>query len=84
MSAADVFRSKFDENGLYRDGNGELNVVFATQGGGRFSGNLRFKDGLCFRATIERGGNWGLPDALTSPWCSIPAGLRRFSLWRGG
>ncbi len=62
MSAADVFRSKFDEDGRYRDGNGELAVVFATQGGGRFSGKLRFKDGLCVRAEIERGGNWGLPD----------------------
>lgn len=62
MSTADDFKSKFDEQGRFRDGEGELNVVFATKGGGRFNGTLDFKNGLCVRAAMEVGGDWRNPD----------------------
>ena len=62
MSAVDDFKSKFDEEGRFRESNGTLNVVFATKGGSRFPGKLHFKGGLCVRAEMEGGGDWGLPD----------------------
>lgn len=62
MSAGDDFRNKFDEQGRFRDAEGELNVVFAMKGGGRFNGKLHFKNGLCVRAVMEAGGDWELPD----------------------
>jgi hypothetical protein len=62
MSAADEFRSQFDADGRFRKGNGELPVVFATRGGGRFPGRFHFKGGLCVRAEMELGGDWVLPD----------------------
>ncbi len=62
MPAADDFRNQFDEAGRYRSGDGVSNVVFATMGGSRFPGRLHFKNGLCVRAELERGGDWGLPD----------------------
>ena len=62
MSAVDDFKCKFDEEGRFRESDGTLNVVFATKGGGRFPGKLHFKGGLCVRAEMEGGGDWGLPD----------------------
>ncbi len=62
MSAVDDFKSKFDEQGRFRDGDGTLSVVFATKGGGRFRGNLHFSNGLCVRAEMEGGGDWAHPD----------------------
>ena len=62
MSAVDDFKSKFDEEGRFRESNGTLNVVFATKGGGRFPGKLHFSGGLCVRAEMEGGGDWGHPD----------------------
>lgn len=44
------------------DSDGELPVVFSTRGGTRFPGRLLFRGGLCFRAEMDRGGGWGLPD----------------------
>ncbi len=38
-SAVDDFKSKFDEEGRFRNRDGTLNVVFAMKGGGRFPGN---------------------------------------------
>ena len=58
MSTADDFRAKFDAEGRFRDRDGEVPVVFATRSGGRFPGKLRFKNGLCVRAEMERGGDF--------------------------
>ena len=62
MSTPEDFRSQFDAEGRFQGGNGELPVIFATRGGGRFPGKFFFRDGLCYRAEMERGGDWGLPD----------------------
>ena len=62
MSQLDDFRSKFDNEGRFRDRDGSLNVVFATKGGGRFPGKLHFSSGLCVLAEMEGGGEWGHPD----------------------
>src|SRR4051794_36775849 len=62
MSAADDFKSLFDEIGRYKAGDGDVDVVFLTKGGVRFPGKLRFKGGLCVRAEMERSGDWGSPD----------------------
>ena len=62
MSQLDDFTSKFDEAGRFRDCDGTLNVVFAMKGGGRFPGKLHFSTGLCVRAEMEGGGDWGHPD----------------------
>ncbi len=62
MSQLDDFKSKFDEEGRFRDRDGTLNVVFAMKGGGRFPGKLHFCNGLCVRAEMEGGGDWGHPD----------------------
>ncbi|HEY7426358.1 MAG TPA: hypothetical protein VH682_19150 [Gemmataceae bacterium] len=62
MSIPEDFQSQFDADGRFLGKNGELAVIFATRGGARFPGKLYFKDGLCIRAEMERGGDWGLPD----------------------
>jgi hypothetical protein len=62
MTTAEEFRDHFETDGRYRGGDGDIPVVFATIGGGRFPGKLRFKGGLCVRAEMEQGGDWGLPD----------------------
>jgi hypothetical protein len=62
MSAADDFKSRFDEEGRFRDGDGRLSVAFAMRGGGRFPGTLHFRNGLCVRAEMEGGGDWANPD----------------------
>lgn len=62
MITAEDFRNQFDVDGRFHRGNGELPIVFATRGGGRFPGTLLFKEGLCWRAEMERGGEWALPD----------------------
>ena len=63
MSAAETFRSLFDEAGHYRAGEGEVPVTFATLGGSRYPGKLHFRGGLCIRAEMSRGGDWAMPDA---------------------
>ncbi len=62
MSTAEDFQGQFDADGRFLGKNGELAVIFATRGGARFPGKLYFKDGLCIRAEMERGGDWVLPD----------------------
>ncbi|MGH3626416.1 MAG: hypothetical protein ACRDRL_03095, partial [Sciscionella sp.] len=62
MSRVDYFRSHFDAEGRFLDNDGELPVIFSTRGGVRFPGKLLFRGGLCFRAEMEGGGAWGLPD----------------------
>jgi hypothetical protein len=62
MSVVDDFRSRFDELGRFRDGDGTLDIMFATRGGGRFPGKLYFRAGLCVRAEMEGGGDWVHPD----------------------
>jgi len=62
MSQLDDFKSKFDEEGRFRNRDGTQSVVFAMKGGGRFPGKLQFSNGLCVRAEMEGGGDWGHPD----------------------
>jgi hypothetical protein len=62
MSELDDFKSKFDEEGRFADRDGTLNVVFAMKGGGWFPGKLLSSNGLCVRAQMEGGGDWGHPD----------------------
>jgi hypothetical protein len=62
MATATDFFSQLDEEGRFRDREGVLDVVFATRGGGRYPGKLQFRDGLCVRAEMEGGGDWGHPD----------------------
>lgn len=62
MSALDEFRDNFDSEGRFLARNGSLDVVFATKGGGRFSGKLHFVNGLCISAEMAAGGGWANPD----------------------
>lgn len=62
MTTAEGFRNQFDVDGHFQARNGELSIVFATRSGGRFPGKLFFREGLCWRAEMERGGEWALPD----------------------
>jgi hypothetical protein len=64
MSELDDFQRKFDEEGRFRGREGMLKVVFAMRSGPRFPGELHFRDGLCARAEMDRGGHWGQPDGL--------------------
>ena len=50
MSAADDFLSLFDEQGQYKNGDGDVGVVFLTQSGSKYPGKLRFKSGLLVSA----------------------------------
>jgi hypothetical protein len=59
------FWSEFDEQGRYRLGDGGLDVVFATRGGGRFPGKLHFRHSDCVRA--EMGGATGWVTGDNSP-----------------
>lgn len=62
MSTLKSFRSQFDAEGRFLSKDGTLPVIFSTRGGARFPGKLHFRDGLCVRAEMERGGAWALPD----------------------
>jgi hypothetical protein len=53
MSAADDFLSLFDEQGQYKNGDGELGVDFLTQSGSQYPGKFRFKSGLLVSAEME-------------------------------
>ena len=77
MSQLDDFKSKFDEEGRFRNRDGTQSVVFAMKGGGRFPGKLQFSNGLCVRAEMEGGGDLGAPGQFTDPRYSFPLGLRR-------
>jgi hypothetical protein len=62
MSAADNFLSLFDEQGRYRNGDGEVGVIFLTQSGTQYPGKLRFKSGLLVSAEMDGASPWGYPD----------------------
>jgi hypothetical protein len=62
MSAADHFLSLFDEQGRYKNGDGEVGVTFLTQSGSQYPGRLRFKRGLLVSAAMDRAGPWGYPE----------------------
>lgn len=59
---ATEFRSQFDADGRYHNGDGTTDVTFATRGGSRYPGRMVFKDGLCVRAEVDRGVEWANPD----------------------
>lgn len=61
MSAAEKFLSLFDEEGRYKNGNGDVGVIFLTQGGTQFPGKLRFKRGLLVSAEMDGAGPWAYP-----------------------
>ena len=62
MSAADNFLSLFDEQGRYKNGDGEVGVIFLTQSGTQYPGKLRFKSGLLVSAEMDGASPWGYPD----------------------
>jgi len=62
MSAADNFLSLFDEQGHYKNGDGEGGVIFLTQSGTQYPGKLRFKGGLSVSAEMDGASPWGYPD----------------------
>ena len=62
MSAADFFLSLFDEQGRYKNGDGEVPVTFSTKSGAQYSGKLRFKGGLLVSAEMDGASRWGYPD----------------------
>ncbi len=62
MSALDDFKANFDPDGLLRDRDGSLHVVFGTKGGVRFPGKLDFQDGFCVKAELDGGGQWDESD----------------------
>lgn len=62
MFASDFF-NLFDEQGRYRNGDGDLSVVFLTKSGAKYPGKLRFKGGHLTRAEMDGASPWGYPDA---------------------
>src|ERR1700733_9047328 len=62
MSAADSFLSLFDEEGRYKNGDGEVGVFFLTTSGTEYPGKLRFKSGLLVSAEMVGTSAWGYPD----------------------
>jgi hypothetical protein len=62
MSAADSFLSLFDEQGRYKNGDGEVGVIFLTKSGAQYTGKLRFKSGLLVSAEMDGTSPWGYPD----------------------
>lgn len=62
MSAADDLLSLFDEQGQYKNGDGDVGIVFLTQSGSQYPGKLRFKSGLLVSAEMEGFSPWGYPD----------------------
>jgi hypothetical protein len=62
MSAADNFLSLFDEQGRYKNGDGEVGVIFLTQSGAQYPGKLQFKSGLLVSAEMIGASPWGYPD----------------------
>jgi hypothetical protein len=62
MSAADIFLSLFNEQGRYKNGDGEVGVTFLTRSGTQFPGKLRFKRGLLVNAEMDGASSWGYPD----------------------
>jgi hypothetical protein len=61
MTYADKFMDQFDEDGRFTKKDGVVSVVFHGTNQ-RFPGELHFTNGLCVRATMEAGGDWGYPD----------------------
>jgi hypothetical protein len=62
MSAAYDFLSLFDEQGRYKNGDGEVRVVFLTKSGAQYPGRFRFKRGLLVSAEMDGASQWGYPD----------------------
>jgi hypothetical protein len=62
MSAADDFLSLLDEQGRYKNGDGEVGVIFLTRSGTEYPGKLRFKSGLLVSAEMDGASPWGYPD----------------------
>jgi hypothetical protein len=62
MSAADDFLNLFDEQGRYKNSDGEVEVVFLTKSGSKYPGKLQFKGGLLARAEMVGASPWAYPD----------------------
>jgi hypothetical protein len=62
MSAADNFLSLFDEQGRYKNGDGEVGVIFLTRSGTEYPGKLRFQSGLLVSAEMVGATAWVYPD----------------------
>jgi hypothetical protein len=62
MSAADDFLSLFDEQGRYKNGDGEVGVIFVTRSGTEYPGKLRFQGGLLVSAEMVGATAWVYPD----------------------
>jgi hypothetical protein len=62
MSTADIFLSLFDEQGRYKNGDGEVAVIFLTRSGTQYPGRLRFKSGLLVSAEMDGASSWAYPD----------------------
>jgi hypothetical protein len=62
MSAADNFLKLFDEQGRYKNGDGEVGVIYLTRSGTEYPGKFRFKNGLLVGAEMVGAGAWGSRD----------------------
>jgi len=62
MAASFELMNRFDKTGLFRDGDGAVDVVFRTKDAKRYPGTIEFANGLCVRARMDRGGDWSYPD----------------------
>ncbi len=62
MSTADDFLSLFDEQGRYKNGDGQVGIIFLTRSGTEYPGKLRFKSGLLVSAEMDGASAWGYPD----------------------
>lgn len=62
MSTAAEFLSHFDEQGRYKNNDGDVGVTFLTQSGSQYPGTLRFKNGLLVNAEMVGASPWGRVD----------------------
>jgi len=62
MTKSDDFLSQFDDDGRYKNGDGEVEVVYLTNSGSRYPGRLRFKNGQLVVAEMDGATSWRYPD----------------------
>ncbi len=62
MAAVDDFLSLFDEQGLYKNGDGAVPVDFLTRSGAKYPGKLRFKNGHLVSAEMDGADPWRYPN----------------------
>ncbi len=62
MTKAAEFLGLLDEEGRFRQGDGDVDIVLTTAASSRYPGKLHFEGGLCVRVEMQNGGTWAYSD----------------------